>query len=403
MAVVLYGFWDASRQGFGSTLQHNSEITYRHGQWARFIQEEEPSNFRELADLVYALEEAAAMGSLNHHKNFMLTNNTTAEAAFSKGTSSNRKLFLLMLWLRKLQMNHGVFLHFYHVSGKQMNTQGTYCLSRGCTFEGVMESKDMLAFVPFHLCPMMQQPKVKTWVDSWVSVQDESIWLEPRDWFDKGHWVKCAIWSLPPAAADVASEQVAKAILKHPHNMHIILIPWLMTGHWRKLLGKICDLLFCVPLGCGFWLLTEFEPLIVGVSFGLSRHRPWKLRGTLSWIGWRSNCQLCHWLISVGGGIFCGNFAFKRENWTPCHRAWCGPCYKLDLTDFPVERPKDEDGVEVLLSQREERRFLEARDGDNLCAPFQCEFCHFVNLCGRTPLEHYTPDIRLLKSINVPI
>ncbi len=114
---------------------------------------------------------------------------------------------------------------------------------------------------------------------------------------------------------------------------------------------------------------------------------------------WRSNCQLCNRLISVGGGIFCGNFSYKRESWTPCRRAWCGPCYKLELSDFPVERPKDEDGEEIILSAEEECRFLQARDGDSLCAPFQCKHCHFVNLCNRTPLENYAPDIRLLKSI----
>jgi len=28
-------------------------------------------------------------------------------------------------------------------------------------------------------------------------------------------------------------------------------------------------------------------------------------------------------------------------------------------------------------------RFMVARDGDHLMTPFQCERCHFFNMCGR--------------------
>jgi hypothetical protein len=96
-AVVLYGFGDASGHGFGSTLLKDLELSYRHGQRCHFIQEEESSNYRELANLVFALEEAATKGHLDQNEIFMLTDNSTAEAAFSKGTTGNRKLFHLLL------------------------------------------------------------------------------------------------------------------------------------------------------------------------------------------------------------------------------------------------------------------------------------------------------------------
>jgi hypothetical protein len=62
--------------------------------------------------------------------------------------------------------------------------------------------------------------------------------------------------------------------------MHLVIIPRLMTALWRKLLGKICDLIFTVPIGISVWSHSQFEPLIIGLYLSLSRHKPWKLRGT---------------------------------------------------------------------------------------------------------------------------
>ncbi len=97
----------------------------------------------------------------------------------------------------------------------------------------------MLSFVPFHLCPVACQPMLKEWVSSWASTQDPLLWVEPKEWFLAGHRSRSGVWPLPPAAADVGLEKRAKEELKHPHNKHKVLIPCFMTGHWRKLLGKI--------------------------------------------------------------------------------------------------------------------------------------------------------------------
>jgi hypothetical protein len=53
----------------------------------------------------------------------------------------------------------------------------------------------------------------------------------------------------------------------------------------------------------------------------------------------------------------------------------------------------------MVLDAEDEMRFLEARDGDNLVCPFQCDQCHFLNLMGREPLEELASDVRLLKCI----
>ena len=41
--------------------------------------------------------------------------------------------------------------------------------------------------------------------------------------------------------------------------------------------------------------------------------------------------------------------------------------------------------------------YLEARNGDWLAAPFQCETCHFINIHKRYPIQISQNDTRLLK------
>jgi len=53
----------------------------------------------------------------------------------------------------------------------------------------------------------------------------------------------------------------------------------------------------------------------------------------------------------------------------------------------------------MILDSGEEKRFTEARDGDSLVTPFQCDHCHFVNVMGREPVEGLASDLRVLKCI----
>jgi hypothetical protein len=128
-AVAVYQFGDASGAGFGSSLFVNGSLYYRHGQWTASYSDES-SNFRELANLVLAIEEAYAKGLLSNSELFVFTDNSAAEGAFYKGTSPSRRLFDLVLRLRALQMNGQLALHVIHVAGKRMIAQGTDALSQ---------------------------------------------------------------------------------------------------------------------------------------------------------------------------------------------------------------------------------------------------------------------------------
>jgi len=78
---VVYGFGDASGSGFGSSFTAKGEIIYAHGQWDE-LHRNKTSNFRELANIVYALERAQKQGTLKNSEVFLFTDNSTAEAAF---------------------------------------------------------------------------------------------------------------------------------------------------------------------------------------------------------------------------------------------------------------------------------------------------------------------------------
>jgi hypothetical protein len=53
-----------------------------------------------------------------------------------------------------------------------------------------------------------------------------------------------------------------------------------MTARWRKLLGKICCLVFTIPIDSDVWNISQFEPLIAGLYLPSSRHQPWNFKGT---------------------------------------------------------------------------------------------------------------------------
>ena len=279
-ATAIYQFGDASGSGFGSSLIIDGDIYYRHGQWSEAFSQES-SNFRELANLIHAIEDAYGKGLLADAELFVFTDNSAAEGAFYKGTSPSRKLFELVLRLRKLQMTGGLTVHVIHVAGKRMIAQGTDGLSRGITTAGVMAGVPFGQFVPLHLDALQREttsPILADWVLSWAGVHR---FMSPEDWYCHNWSTHTCIWTPPPSAADVCLDMLGKTIHMLPHtNVHIVLIPRLMTSRWRKTLGKICDLIITVPIGTDIWPLSRFEPLLIGIAFPLSRHKPWRLRRT---------------------------------------------------------------------------------------------------------------------------
>jgi len=289
-----YGFVDASGCGVGATITTPEGIRLREGTWGT-DSEDESSNWREYTNLVEFLEEQAALGNLREATVVICTDNSVAESAANRGTSSSKKLFDLTLRLHALEMKYSLKLIISHVSGERMKAQGTDGTSRGHHKEGVSLGHNMLSYIPFDETAFERSQSLKPWVQSWATPKAE--FLEPEDWFERGHDIKggglndygmyvptivCGtfIWSPPPAAADVALEQLRQARIKRQDSCHIFICPRLLTCEWIKQLYKAADLVFEVPTGYEGWPTDMFEPLTIGILFPFVPHRPWQLRST---------------------------------------------------------------------------------------------------------------------------
>eukprot|EP00980_Cylindrotheca_fusiformis_P031013 scaffold25703_cov171-Cylindrotheca_fusiformis.AAC.2 len=396
---VFYGFGDASAEGAcvafqkminkGEVVEKEDRIFYRYGHWCSSVSEQS-SNFRELLNLVESLEVQVRTGKLKDAEVFLFTDNSTAEGVYYKGNSTSQKLFMLVVRLRRLEMIGELTLHVVHVAGTRMIASGADGGSRGDLNQGAMAGVPILTYVPLHLSALERSAKVEHWVRSWWGEElGELETLTPEGWFDNAQRSEGPfLWLPPPAAADVVAEMlVGEAKLKRPQGTHVVLVPRLMTGRWRRAMLKETDFSFYVRPGAEFWPAEMHEPLTCFVSFPLLRHQPWS---------WSGNCDKCRKVKKNGGGIFCANFASERGSFSPCRKVWCGGCYSVPPgIDFPVRRPVDEDGLEN-LAPGDESRFRKGRNGDFLMTPFQCDVCHFRNINEREPVPGALEDDRLL-------
>ena len=154
-----------------------------------------------------------------------------------------------------------------------MIEQGTDGLSRGDHSQGVMLGKPMIDFVPLNLSAFDRSPSLKAWLEK-VTTGAKFFWLNPKGWFSglnkKGNF----IWAPPPAAGDVVVDVLGKARLKRPECMHIVLIPRLMTGKWRRHLTRGTDLYFKIDWNDVWNMETQFEPVLLFVALPFVSHRP---------------------------------------------------------------------------------------------------------------------------------
>jgi len=292
--MAVYGFVDASKSGFGASIDYENGVRYRIGTWGKDT-ENESSNYREFANLVETLEVEAGEGRLDNVTLIIATDNSTAEAAVYKGNSTNEKLFDLIVRFRTLELKVGGKFVVTHVSGKRMVKQGTDGISRGHLREGISIGEQMLDFCPWNLSSLERSKELKHWLEEVFGKKLE--FLEPHQWFNRGHdhaggsrdyngfWrLKLRkgmfVWSPPPAAADAALEELRKARLKRRISTHIIVIPKLLTPLWLKQMNKACDFVITIKNTHAFWPESMCESLILGICFPYISCRPWQIRRT---------------------------------------------------------------------------------------------------------------------------
>ena len=272
-AGVVYGFGDASGKGFGAALLlPDGTVPYTKGIWDYTVSTECSSNYRELRNLVEAVEESARRGELNDCEVWLFTDNFVSERAFYKGSSKNRDLHSLVLRLRKIEMQIGMSLHIIHISGKRMILSGVDGLSRGDNSTGIMAGHSALSFVPLHLTALERSPSLGEWIRSW---SDDPVFLSYDQWLDPHSVRGTYVWCPPPAAARDMLDFMTDSVLKRPSSVHIVVVPRLMTAYWFKVLGKATDVLFTLPCGSSAWPADTLEPLIIALSLPHSDKEPW--------------------------------------------------------------------------------------------------------------------------------
>ena len=278
---VCYAFGDASGTGFGDSFLSEDGLSYQQGVWLE-KDASQSSNYRELKNCLEAIRREGEAGRLTNSFVLFCTDNSTVETALYKGTSSSPLLLECVIDFHKIQMDFGCICMVSHVSGKRMINQGADGLSRGALNEGVMNGEDLMTFLPFHLSAFDRSPSLCDWIKSWSG--DNSLVFGPKDWFIRGHdisggyknedgfWMPTIqhgtyIWNPPPAAADVAIEQLRKARIKRQNSTHVFVVPRLMTPLWLKQFHKACDLVITVPVGFEHWGQDMLEPCLIGVCF----------------------------------------------------------------------------------------------------------------------------------------
>jgi hypothetical protein len=324
IGVVQYGFGDAAKAGFGASFENrDGSLWYRLGVWGK-DEEEESSNYRELNNLVEALESRCKDKMLGGMELFFFTDNSTAEATFYKGSSSSKKLFELIVRLKNLELGQGCKIHLIHVAGSRMIKQGTDGLSRGDFGEGVMKGDSMLNYVPLHLTALERSAGLKQQIIDCVGSSEHPRKLEflnYDDWFSRGHdiiggsinpdniWIPkykpgTFVWTPPPAGGLIAVEQLRRARLKREDSTHIVIIPRLMSPEWKRQLFKVSDLFIELPFDENWIEASQHEPLVFAVLFPFLSHRPWQLKRTPAFLGmagllrgvWKSK-HISPWIV----------------------------------------------------------------------------------------------------------
>ena len=164
----------------------------------------------------------------------------------------------------------------------------------------------MARFVPIHLNCLEREEGLAEWLSKIIPPhqgEEQPIFLDYDGWFERAHdiaggtingdgvWTPLYkrgtyIWTPPPAAAQVAVEQLRKARGKREESTHVFVVPKLMAPEWRRQLFRVSDLYIELPFGNEFWpKQKQHEPLILAITFPFLSHRPWQLKRTGAFLG----------------------------------------------------------------------------------------------------------------------
>jgi hypothetical protein len=327
--------------------------------------ESESSNYRELRNLLEAVEEEDKVGYLADSEIWLFTDNSMTESCFYKGGLSSKTLHKLVLRLKRAELEAEFALFVVHVAGTRMIAQGTGGLSRGIILKGVMSGENMLHFIPLAQSARERQPILVSFLQECVgqALQHKVKVLQVEEWFQEGHgiisgykdshgvWIprhakngRVYLWA-SPVIADVALKECLKAVQKRMDTYHIFLLPRLFAPAWLCMFYKLADVIFTIPVGSSLWPFNMHEPLFIGIALPFIRCRPWSLRGMPMLVELAGDCNKRSSPVLVMEGLFCANFSEPRACWPPCQMCWHAKCYKcMGIGTFPMKMHQDAQG-----------------------------------------------------------
>jgi hypothetical protein len=318
---------------------------------------------------------------------------------FGRDPQSHGSCLTLLYGSGTLEVEADHIIHVIHVSGKCMIAQGTDGLSRGDKSTGVMQRVSMESFVPLHHSTLYRSTTLHPWLTA-AAKGLEPVFLKPEGWFTTGQGLGTFVWHPAPAAADVVVEQLGKSRHKRPMSLHIVVIPRIMTGSWRWHMTRECDCYF--PAGCTLWGKTQYEPVLIFVCLPFVVHMPdfpakhrllEEFRGAM--------LQEDLWTASdVWGEGFFAQIYSASEVPLPLVTA-AGAGAAMCPRTSSIFRGKHQSMMMVLTDDwlGMSFDFYEARNGDSLLTPFQCDLCHFRNILGRGPVPSSFKDSKILAFI----
>ena len=157
-----------------------------------------------------------------------------------------------------------------------MISQGTDGLSRGELATGVMQGEKFLDFLPLNESALQRHPTLKRTIWTWISNPQRWHFLNTQDWFDIGylHHKAKYVWAPPPCLAQIAVKQLCEVKHMFPDSSHIFLYPSMMTGYWRKKLGKLADSMFILKSGSDVWPKSMHKSLTIAFVKSLLSNPP---------------------------------------------------------------------------------------------------------------------------------
>ena len=291
-AVVAYLSGDASGSGFGIMLYIPGQkaIRYSHGMWSDEVTPKS-SNYRESANLIMKLKHYLERGYIPFGSElFIFTDNKVAERTYFKGSGGTKQLHELVLQLREIEMTGQLHIRTIWVAGTRLIDKGIDGLSRGDVSSGVLAGTGaFLDYVPLNRSAFHMFPQLKDWIDSNLSNMTLG-WrhIGPEDWFDAAFKDRdgAFIWNPPPAAAQVALEQMCEAKHVHPDTSHIFIVPYLMAVEWEKRLRKVSDIVIELAPGSTLWPANKHESLTLAFVCPFLVNRPFAV-GRTDWVSAR--------------------------------------------------------------------------------------------------------------------